>query len=173
MSENPNQTPIRDRYVSQISEDLERNRRQQGELKSQLEVLHAEETWLSDVLSLSGDKPESNRPAVVAQSGPASDREESNHAPQSQRARKRGAHPPLGGVIWQVLSTHDEPQTVTAVHREVTGLHPEREVSQQVVRNALEALVAKGRVARLKDQRSVTYTQSLSADGTADDARTA
>jgi predicted transcriptional regulator len=53
------------------------------------------------------------------------------------------------------------------MHREVTDLHPERAASQQVVRNALETLVAKGRVKRRKEQRNVTYAQNLVKTGEA------
>lgn len=41
---------------------------------------------------------------------------------------------------------------------ELLEKHPDRNPTPQVVRNTLESLVAKGRIRRHKQQRSVMYT---------------
>ncbi|MFI1866070.1 hypothetical protein [Streptomyces jumonjinensis] len=51
-----------------------------------------------------------------------------------------------------------EPLMVSDVVRELTETHPERVASTQVVRNALEGLVAKGSIERERKQGSVMYT---------------
>jgi hypothetical protein len=166
VSDNHSQVPIQERYASQVSQDLERNRRQQEELKSQLEVLHGEESWLSSVvLTLTGAEPAGPPSTASAQYRRTPDEDQPHRTTDAEVGHARGSRPPLGEIIWQVLSAHEEPQTVTAMHREVTELHPDRAASPQVVRNALETLVAKGRVKRRKEQRNVTYAHNLAETG--------
>ncbi|MEE1783625.1 hypothetical protein PUR71_12010 [Streptomyces sp. SP17BM10] len=85
-------------------------------------------------------------------------------AAKSRRVAKVPAQRPLlGDVLTQLLAGHGEPRTAKELRDEFLVAHPDREPTPQVVRNALGALVAKGRVERRKDQRSVMY--SLVEDG--------
>lgn len=85
-------------------------------------------------------------------------------AGKSRRAAKVPAQRPLlGDVLTQLLAGHGEPRTAKELRDEFLVAYPDREPTPQVVRNALGALVAKGRIERRKDQRSVMY--SLVEDG--------
>ncbi|MEU8513891.1 hypothetical protein AB0C76_20220 [Kitasatospora sp. NPDC048722] len=85
-------------------------------------------------------------------------------AAKSRRVAKVPSQRPLlGDVLTHLLAGHGEPRTAKELRDEFLLAHPDREPTPQVVRNALGALVAKGRVERRKDQRSVMY--SLVEDG--------
>lgn len=64
----------------------------------------------------------------------------------------------LGDVLMDLLRTHDEPCLAKELRDELLEKHPDRTPTPQVVRNTLESLVAKGRVRRHRQQRSVMYT---------------
>ncbi|MGW2250718.1 hypothetical protein ACWCXH_11010 [Kitasatospora sp. NPDC001660] len=74
--------------------------------------------------------------------------------------------PLLGDILTHLLAGHGEPRTAKELRDEFLVAHPDREPTPQVVRNALGALVAKGRVERRKDQRSVMYSLVEDADST-------
>lgn len=57
-----------------------------------------------------------------------------------------------------LFADHQEPRTVADILTELTTTHPDRTTSPQVVRNTLEALVAKGELERERKQGSVFYT---------------
>ncbi|WP_255947237.1 hypothetical protein [Streptomyces odontomachi] len=73
-------------------------------------------------------------------------------------ARGRAGGPTLREVVSQLLSGHHEPRSAAEVTSALAQSHPERKVSPTVVRNTLEALVAKGQAHRSKQQNSVFYT---------------
>jgi cell division septum initiation protein DivIVA len=56
------------------------------------------------------------------------------------------------------LTGHSEPRSAAEVSTALTHAHPERKIQTTVVRNTLEALVAKGQALRSKQGRSVFYT---------------
>ncbi|MHB9857180.1 BlaI/MecI/CopY family transcriptional regulator [Streptomyces sp. YIM S03343] len=66
--------------------------------------------------------------------------------------------PRLGDLFTELLRAHGEPRLAKELRDELLVKHPDRAPTPQVVRNTLEALVAKGRVQRHKQQRSVLYT---------------
>ncbi|MFK8907938.1 hypothetical protein [Streptomyces sp. YS-3] len=68
--------------------------------------------------------------------------------------------PTLREVVLGLFAGHQEPRTVADILTELTTHHPERNTSPQVVRNTLEALVAKGELERERKQGSVFYTAS-------------
>ncbi len=70
----------------------------------------------------------------------------------------RRPQPLLGGVLTGLLAGHREPCLAKDLRDELVLKHPDREPTPQVVRNTLESLVAKGRVNRHKEERSVRYT---------------
>ncbi|MFE7980454.1 hypothetical protein [Streptomyces shenzhenensis] len=73
-------------------------------------------------------------------------------------AQAKSRQPLLGEVFLDLLGAHDEPRLAKELRDELLREHPERTPTPQVVRNTLEALVAKGRIQRHKQQRSVLYS---------------
>ncbi|MGP3953485.1 BlaI/MecI/CopY family transcriptional regulator [Streptomyces sp. 7N604] len=73
-------------------------------------------------------------------------------------AKKKSEGPPLRELILDLLAQHHQPRMVGEVVNELAEAHPERAASNQVVRNTLEALVAKNYVERERKQGSVFYT---------------
>ncbi|MFD7817161.1 hypothetical protein ACFV6E_30185 [Streptomyces sp. NPDC059785] len=65
---------------------------------------------------------------------------------------------PLRELLLGLLRQHSEPRLAAELREELLRKHPDRGTTPQVVRNTLETLVAKGRVQRHKQQRSVLYT---------------
>ncbi|MFD9902690.1 hypothetical protein [Streptomyces sp. NPDC059063] len=176
---------LRSRYVEQVASELEENRRRQEELAQQMELLKQEETLLTDILTLAeryegfadaSRLPEqaqdtaavtkTNRRSGTAATARAS--VPSGTAP-TEAAPKRGAkgkssQPLLGDLLLTLLNGHDEPRLAKELRDELIEKHPSRNPTPQVVRNTLESLVAKGRIERHKQQRSVMYTVVDSPD---------
>ena len=76
-----------------------------------------------------------------------------------QTAAKKHGGPTLRDLVLDLLTRHHEPRMVSEVAQELTQAHPDRPApSTQVVRNTLEALVAKSAVERERRQGSVFYT---------------
>ncbi|MFG2949885.1 BlaI/MecI/CopY family transcriptional regulator [Streptomyces adustus] len=176
-------TSLRSRYVEQAVSDLEANRRRQHELTEKIKVLKQEEALLVDILTLAeryeGLADASPLPEQ-AQSGPVlghGTQARENTSPVStgtsrrtpSRATRRtsttqsGAkgksrRPLLGDVLMDLLGAHTEPRQAKELRDEILEKHPDRAPTPQVVRNTIESLVAKGRVQRHKQQRSVMYT---------------
>jgi Fe2+ or Zn2+ uptake regulation protein len=70
----------------------------------------------------------------------------------------------LADVLLSLLGGHTEPRLAKELRDELLAKHPDRNPTPQVVRNTIESLVAKGRVHRHKQQRSVTYTLAQSGE---------
>ncbi|MGW5419758.1 hypothetical protein [Streptomyces sp. NPDC003943] len=168
------------RLVDQAASDLEDNRRLQQELTERLTMLKREEALLTDILNLaqryegfadpsrlpeqSQDEPVATkvkrassgagaRRAAPARTAPAGDRPRSGTKGKSRQ-------PLLGDLLLELLGKYDEPRLAKELRDELLTKHPDRNPTPQVVRNTLEALVAKGRIRRHKQQRSVLYTVS-------------
>jgi hypothetical protein len=60
--------------------------------------------------------------------------------------------------VQEILSSTHEPRMVSEVVKTLAEQHPDRAASTPVVRNTLEALVAKGLAERERKQGSVFYT---------------
>lgn len=73
-------------------------------------------------------------------------------------AKETSRQPLLGDIFMGLLGEHDEPLLAKELRDELEQKHPERTPTPQVVRNTLEALVAKGRIQRHKQKRSVMYS---------------
>lgn len=77
---------------------------------------------------------------------------------------KKSDGPTLRELVLDVLVQHHQPRMVGEVVQELTQAHPQRPASSgPVVRNALEALVAKSAVERERKQGSVFYTAATAA----------
>ncbi|MFD5102933.1 hypothetical protein [Streptomyces albidochromogenes] len=83
-------------------------------------------------------------------------------------AKAGKASPPLRELVVAVLAKHDEPRSAAEVTQELTEAHPGRTLSVTVVRNALEASVAKNQSERTKQQKSVYY-RAVKNDGASED----
>ncbi|CAL9379490.1 hypothetical protein SUDANB32_01028 [Streptomyces sp. enrichment culture] len=168
---------VRSRLVEQAASDLEENRRQQRELTERMAVLQQEEALLTDILDLArryegiADRsplPEQLRDeSVTAKTkrttgGTASRRSGGTAAPVGGRtktgAKGKTQRPLLGDLLLELLGRHDAPCAAADLRDELLEAHPDRNPTPQVVRNTLESLVAKGRIRRHKEQRSVMYT---------------
>ncbi|MGW0853671.1 hypothetical protein [Streptomyces sp. NPDC002690] len=165
---------LRSRYVEQAASDLEQNRRRQQELAERITVLKQEEALLADILSLAEryegfadatrlpeqlqDEPpvgKTTRSGVSRRTAPTGN----TSAGTTARAGAKGkSRPLLGDLLMELLGRTEEPRLAKELRDELMEKHPDRDPTPQVVRNTLEALVAKGRIQRHKQQRSVMYT---------------
>jgi hypothetical protein len=171
--------------VEQAASDLENNRRRQQELAERIEVLKQEEALLVEIIELAeryeGFADASRLPEqqqdepVVAEAKRAPDRAAARRPATAGKARgasakagAKGTSPQalLGDVLADLLGKYDEPRLAKELRDELLETFPDRHPTPQVVRNTLESLVAKGRVQRHKQQRSVMYT--LVKPGSAD-----
>ncbi|MFI6112976.1 hypothetical protein [Kitasatospora sp. NPDC051164] len=147
--------------MEQVASDLEKNHRRQQELEEAIRVLKQEEALLVDILSLAeryeGFSDPSRLPEqtqdepVAAQARPAA------HATKAD-AKENSRRPLLGDLLADLLGHHDEPCPAKELREELMATYPKRNPTPQVVRNTLESLVAKGRVRRHKQERTVLYT---------------
>ncbi|MFF7994498.1 hypothetical protein ACFZDG_32545 [Kitasatospora xanthocidica] len=152
---------LRSRYVEQVASDLEENHRRQQELENELGVLKQEESLLVDLLSLAeryeGCADPSHLPKQAqAEPVPATARPVAHTKKAGAKANAR--RPLLGDLLEELLGRHAEPCPAKDLREELMAEHPKRNPTPQVVRNTLESLVAKGRVRRHKQERSVLYT---------------
>ncbi|MEV7238827.1 hypothetical protein AB0N06_34440 [Streptomyces sp. NPDC051020] len=161
---------LRSRYVAQAASDLEENRRRQLEMAEKLKMLKQEEELLVDILNLAEryeGLSESSPLPEQAQAEPELTRTKPRRAAASPTPARRAGKAPakgkarqplLGDLLLTLLSAHDEPRLAKELRDELLEKHPKRNPTPQVVRNTLESLVAKGRIRRHRQQRSVMYT---------------
>ncbi|WP_323377095.1 hypothetical protein [Streptomyces smaragdinus] len=150
---------LRSRYFDQAASDLEENRRLQRTLAEKIKVLEQEEVLLVDILSLAEKYEAFSDPSRL----PEQTQDEHTPAPEETGGARAGGRaqprqPLLGELLSELLSRSDEPRPAKELREELMREHPDRTPTPQVVRNTLEALVAKGRIRRHKEQRSVMYT---------------
>ncbi|MFJ9041637.1 hypothetical protein ACIRF8_34350 [Streptomyces sp. NPDC102406] len=170
---------LRARYVDQAASDLEENRRLQRELQERITMLKQEEALLGDIISLAEryegladasrlpEQVQDEQQVVTKPKGAAAGatsrrtaatRNTSAGAPAKSGTRGKPRQALLGDLLMKLLDKYDEPRPAKELRDELLKKHPDRNPTPQVVRNTLEALVAKGRVRRHKQQRSVMYT---------------
>ncbi|MGW3496348.1 hypothetical protein [Streptomyces sp. NPDC001020] len=179
---------LRSRYVEQAASDLEENRRRQQELAQKIRFLKQEEALLADILKLAeryeGFADATRLPeqaqgeSVVAkarqrtETAAAARRSASANSAAAGTKAKAGAkgkshRPLLGELLTELLDSHEEPRLAKELRDELLEKYPGRNPTPQVVRNTLESLVAKGRIQRHKQQRSVMYTLVKPAESAA------
>ncbi|MFI1100365.1 hypothetical protein [Streptomyces melanogenes] len=116
--------------------------------------------------------PRTKKPEVKAAAAKPARAPRKNTAPAKTASPRKAetSGPTLREVVLGLFAGHQEPRTVSDVLTELTTAHPDRKTSPQVVRNTLEALVAKGELERERKQGSVFYTapekKSAAAAGT-------
>ncbi|MFC8349708.1 hypothetical protein [Streptomyces sp. NPDC057280] len=185
---------LRSRYVAQAASDLEENRRLQQELAKRISVLKQEEALLSDILTLAEGyeeiadtppQPEQSKDEPVAaeakktttttaapRKSTSAKTARAGKAAKTAKAAVKGTpqQPLLGDLLADVLSQYEEPRLAKELRDELLEKHPDRNPTPQVVRNTLESLVAKGRIRRHKQQRSVMYTLVKPGESVSDDS---
>ncbi|MFF7329890.1 hypothetical protein [Streptomyces sp. NPDC008150] len=109
-------------------------------------------------------------PPVVAEKPgtPGTTVKPAKSAKSAKAAKETPRQPLLGALLLDLLAAHNEPRLAKELRDELMEKLPERKPTPQVVRNTLESLVAKGRIRRHKQQRSVMYTVIETAKGSAD-----
>ncbi|MFF5408530.1 hypothetical protein ACFY8K_37505 [Streptomyces misionensis] len=85
---------------------------------------------------------------------------------KSSAKRKGPRQALLGDLLFELLCNHREPCQASDLRQELLRRHPDRNPTPQVVRNTLEALVAKSLVERHKQDRSVLYSPAEKSDPT-------
>ncbi|MER7569287.1 hypothetical protein ABTZ93_41330 [Streptomyces sp. NPDC097941] len=170
MATKPDPVTLRGRYSDQAVADLEENRRRQAELLSHLDVLQQEETLLLDIIKVTGASTgRAGSAQHQSQATEAAATEPSPTAPASlapgpgrpaEPGLRRGGsqRPLLKDLLVDLLRAETEPRSAKEIWRQCKERHPDRVTSNQVVRNTLEGLVARGRVARHKQRHTVMYT---------------
>lgn len=116
----------------------------------------------------------SRRPASTTATSAATAKEPGAPRPTAKPAKSTGSakaaketprQPLLRALLLDLLGAHSEPRLAKELRDELMERYPERKPTPQVVRNTLESLVAKGRIRRHKQQRSVMYTVVETAGG--------
>ncbi|GAA2942215.1 hypothetical protein [Streptomyces enissocaesilis] len=164
---------LQTQYAQQVDADLERNTREQERIRSEVATLQAQleglqkdhELLVSMQAALgtpSGKKAKAAKTATVPRARRAKASSDNDKRPRKAAEPKSGAKtdksaPPLRELVVAVLAKHEEPRSAAEVAQELSQEHPERTLSVTVVRNALEASVAKNQSERTKQQKSVYY----------------
>ncbi|MFI2302042.1 hypothetical protein ACH5AL_24825 [Actinacidiphila glaucinigra] len=112
------------------------------------------------------------RPRARKTAAGAKSRKSAKKAAPTAEKEKEKEKPTLRGLVADVLAADDEPRMVSEFVEALAKRHPDRSApTAPVVRNALEALVAKGLAERSRRQGSVFYTPvTPSADAVGEDA---
>ncbi len=177
---------LKSQYTAQVEEDLERNAKERDRLTSevaalrdQLAALEEDHTLLLGVRRALADGSDAGghlsvtptRPATAAKLPRARKPKKAADAPRTgKRATARTATAKdspakdssdktatWADLITDTMTRHAEPRSATEIADALTHAHPGRTVQTTVVRNTLEALVAKGHAVRSKQSRSVFY----------------
>ncbi|GHB06391.1 hypothetical protein [Streptomyces chryseus] len=192
---------LQSQYAGQVDADLERNTAEQERirsevdaLRSRLEALEKDHELLVSMRAALG-APAARKTKQVRQTRTAAptvpgarrakaastdDKSAAKRtaertggtAPASTVAKAGRTAPPLRELVVAVLAKHDEPRSAAEVTQELTEAHPGRTLSVTVVRNALEASVAKNQSERTKQQKSVYY-RAVRNDGANEEAAAA
>ncbi|WP_328535400.1 hypothetical protein [Streptomyces sp. NBC_00344] len=119
-----------------------------------------------------GTSQKSSRKASekTSEKAPAKTSAKTSSKSSTTHASRNGA-PTLRDLVSDQLAQQKEPRSASEVTTALTQAHPQRKVGATVVRNTLEALVAKGQALRSKQQNSVFYSAtSATKSNTSDSA---
>ncbi|NED11487.1 hypothetical protein [Streptomyces sp. SID9124] len=175
-------------YAERFATDLADNRAEQKELtaqierlRSRLEQLRTDETWLTGMQSALPGATAPPRPRRAPQTDAgqtdearAGDGDTAAKAVPSPRLAGRAKAKPAGArtagrkagttaaaplhQLIRALMPVGEPRLVREVHADLTKKHPERGTSVQVVRNTLETLVKRGVLGKGMQKGAAMYT---------------
>ncbi|OEJ57388.1 hypothetical protein BGM19_04790 [Streptomyces agglomeratus] len=183
---------LKSQYAEQVDADLERNTQEQervrsevAALQSRLEALEKDHELLVSMRAALGTPPAKKAKAAkapktakaaatatvprarrAAKEAPAAARRTRKTAEPDAPQKANKTTPPLRELVVGVLAKHDEPRSAAEVTQELAQAHPGRTLSVTMVRNALEASVAKNQSERTKQQKSVYYRVVKDAEAT-------
>ncbi|MFD3484246.1 hypothetical protein [Streptomyces sp. NPDC058665] len=143
-------TSVQSRYEAQVAADLESNVAERERLRGEIESLQGQlETLERDRVLLLGVRR-------VFTDGASPDAAPSVRVPGPRTAKQ----PSLAQLVGTLLAAHGEPRSAAEVAAELAADHPARNSDINVVRNALEQLVAKSGAHRTKQKKSVFYSHA-------------
>ncbi|MEV8336661.1 hypothetical protein [Streptomyces niveus] len=160
-------TPLKSVYAEKLTADLERNTTEQVRVREELESLTAQlHTLENDRELLVGMSAALGEPEKVPAPRRASKGAASTGKATAKRAaaKKTAARPegkkkvPVTELIHQYLTQQSEPRTASEIAKDLAKDHPDRNLSDNLVRTATERLVAGSRAERDKQGRTVYYT---------------
>jgi cell division septum initiation protein DivIVA len=174
MSESaPATTELTSQYSTQVTDDLERNLKEQerlsGEiaaLQGQLAALQHDHTVLLNIQQVLGTPPAAATPAAPARAAVPAPRKKASAAPAGKQSAKKAAAkasptrsgPTLVDLVREHLAEQKEPRSAAEISTALGRQHPERTIKATVVRTTLEGLVARNQAQRTKQGTSVFYT---------------
>jgi hypothetical protein len=189
---------LKSQYLAQVEADLERTTKEKeriatdlAALQEQLTILEQDHALLVGVQqTLVGTSPspaQDTEPADAPVDVPpvavprARKAKTAPRTPKPSAAKKTAAQPDrsstpgtptLVELVITDLTGHSEPRSAAEITTSLTQSHPDRKMQTTVVRNTLEALVAKGHSLRTKQGRSVYYSaaETAPAASTADES---
>ncbi|MFF4219271.1 hypothetical protein [Streptomyces nondiastaticus] len=189
-------TSLTDQYAARVTADIERVSQEREQVRAEISALQqrlgtleSDHQQLLKLRATLTGEPVAAVAAVAAvepsPSGTAAEPEEagkkagakvprprSSQPPARARADRRGKKAAQGEATWgevllSYLAEQQGPQSVAEITNGVSAAHPARTVQATVVRNTLEALVARGKVQRSKQARSVAYSMAPQQGGAA------
>lgn len=156
-------TSVQSQYEAQVAGDLERNEAEQKRLRveidtlqGQLETLERDHALLLGVQRVFADGAGAD--AARAAKAPAKRAPAKASTKASAKAGAAEKQPSLAQLLGTLLAAHGEPRSAAEISAELSADHPRRNSNINVVRNALELLVAKSEAHRSKQNNSVFYT---------------
>ncbi|MDJ0463992.1 hypothetical protein [Streptomyces sp. H27-C3] len=179
---------LQTQYAQQVAADLKRNVGEQERIAAEVAALQGQ----LEVLKLDCELLEGMQSALGGAAAPAVKPTKTAAVPKARRAQgsvtadaakspkntkksvkantatsARSASPSLREVVVALLGQHNEPRSAAEVSAELAQAQPERAVNVTLVRNALEASVAKNQSTRTKQGKFVYYTALQDGSATA------
>ncbi|MFF2126480.1 hypothetical protein ACFVW1_13900 [Streptomyces olivochromogenes] len=179
-------TELTSQYIAQVTNDLERNAKEQERigqeveaLQEQLRALQHDHTVLVNMQQALGGaspaseadtasvpsvphqasaEPKQSKPKKAPATGTKKAASQKPAASSSVKASETAAKPSLVDLIRGHLEQESEPRSAAEIAAALTQAHPDRSVKTTVVRTSLEGLVAKSHAHRSKQGSSVFYT---------------
>lgn len=160
---------LKSQYLAQIQADLERTDKEKQRIADELAALQEQLAGLEQdhALLVGVQQALAGAPSAPAQSAEpvATDPPQVPQAavpgprrPKAPRTRRTPEQATLVEVVVADLTARSEPRSAAEITTALAQAHPGRKIQTTVVRNTLEALVAKGQALRSKQGRSVYYS---------------
>jgi predicted transcriptional regulator len=169
VSDQASSNSLKYQYAAQVDADLESLTKEQERVTAEISVLQARleglredydlllsvRAALGDNAAATAGPAEKTGPAKAVKTVPKQAKSKPAETPAHTRPTDG---PTLASLVLDLLSWHSERRSVGEIAQEVRAARPERPLSDQVVRNALNSLVAKSKVERHVQGRSVFYS---------------
>lgn len=188
-----NSTELTSQYIAQVTDDLERNAKEQQRIEAEVEALqeqlralqhdHTVLVSMEQALGSTGATavtPNKAKASVTRQTvaepkqggrakktASASVRKSASKKPAAKaapaKASKTAGAPSLVDLVRNHLEQQNEPRSAAEITAALTQSHPDRNIKATVLRTTVEGLVAKGHAQRTKQGSSVFYTTATPA----------